>query len=88
MRWLGVWVLLGLCTGCIRAGSAQTAFAVGTAALATESLHPKACLFVLGSVGLFRGMQLIVAHGGASLEECATLHLHRAPVLPTPEPPP
>src|SRR5262245_852588 len=66
-------VLLLWCAGCIRGGGAQTAFAIGTAALATESLQPKACLFVLGSIGAFRGMQLVVAHGGVSLEECVAL---------------
>ena len=89
MRWVGVCVFLGLCTGCIRGGAAQTLFTLGTGAVATENLQPKACLYVLGAMGGFRGMSLLIAHGNASLEECMRIHQElQTPTLVTPAVPP
>ena len=85
MRYLLLLCLL--CGGCMRAGTAQTVFSLGTAAVATENLQPRACLWVLGSMGGFRGMSLIIAHGNVTLDECVKLH---APLsleaAPTPQP--
>jgi len=76
MPWV-VLCLLSVCLGgCIRGGTAQTVFSLGTAAFATDDLQPKACLFVLGTIGPFRGMQMVVAHGGVTLQECMALHGH------------
>src|SRR5262245_49471837 len=50
--------LCGWC-GCMRGGAAQSLFTIGSAAVATENLQPQACLFVLGTISGWRGMNLI-----------------------------
>ena len=87
MRWLGVCVVLWLCSGCMRGGAAQTLFSIGSAAVATEDLQPQACLFVIGTIGGWRGMQMIIAHGGVSIEECVRLHQYIQPAVSLPPSP-
>ena len=87
-----LWLLLAclLCGGCIRGGAAQSLFTIGSAALATENLQPQACLFVVGTISGWRGMQLVISHGGISVEDCMRYgHLYGMPdTVPSPLPHP
>ena len=72
MAVLVVVLALLCCTGCggLRIGQASTVFAIGTAAQGIGDINNKACIWILGTSGMYRGMAVLVAQGNATLEEC------------------
>ena len=94
MRWVGL-VLLGLlCAGCgVRVGTAQTLFMVGTGLAGVGDMHNKACVWITGTAGYYRGVTMLIAQGDVTLDECqrqqaTVLGPDSQKALPLPPPPP
>lgn len=90
-RLFGLLLLMGLYSGCaFRAGTAQTVLTVGSSVGGVGELHNKACLWMIGTAGAYRGMMVMIAQGDATLEECRKVQplepLHVAPPLVSPTP--
>jgi len=71
-RLLGLLLLLLGCAGCggLKVGQASTVFAIGTGASGIGDINNKACIWILGTSGMYRGMAVLVAQGNVTLEEC------------------
>jgi hypothetical protein len=69
-----------------RFGTAHTVFSVGTTVAALgEGYQNKACVWILGTVGFYRGMAVLVAQGDVTLAECQALYRQGVSDTPAPQ---
>lgn len=86
-------VLAALFSGCqsrTALGVAETVIGLHSAAgaYATDLHMPQACLWLVGRIGPMKGLVMVLAHGGAEVEECVRLwHIQDPPAYLPPSPP-